>query len=333
MDTPNLRKYFFVGTLLLLIVLSFLVIRPFLMSIITALILAYIFYPVYVKIKKFLKKKALASIITTLLVILIITIPLSFVVNAFAKQTYAAYLILKKEILAESSFSAKIGIDEFSPQIKLIILNAIEKSATNIINYVTNFIMNVPKMIIGFLVMVFVMFYTFTTGKEFVSYLFTFVPLKEKSKKHLAIKFKKVVSALIYGIILIGIIQGILGTIGFYIFKIPTPLFWGIVMTILSILPVVGTWLVWIPAAILKILGGELTNGIGLFIYGALIITYFESFVKSRLVGKRANIHALVVLLGVFGGIALFGLIGIVIGPLILGLTLTFIDIYREEIK
>jgi len=153
----------------------------------------------------------------------------------------------------------------------------------------------------------------------------------EKNKKHLFARFQRVITSLIYGILVVGIIQGIFGAIGFYIFKIPTPIFWGIIMAVLSILPAVGTWLVWVPAILLNIFGGNILNGIGLLIYGGLVIIYFEGFLKPKLVGTRADIHPLVVLLGVFGGIALFGLVGIMIGPLILGLTLTFLKFSKRE--
>ncbi len=328
----NLRKYFVLLVLFLLIIVSVMIIRPFLPPILVALLLAYIFNPVYLKLKRILRKKSIAAIVSTIFILLIIGLPLVFVANTFAQQTHTAYILLKKEILTESFYIDKLGLQEFSSQMKAITVNAIEKGSTGLINFATSFMINVPKMILSFFIMLFVMFYTFTHGKEFVDYLFSFVPMREKNKEHLRKRFERVVTSLIYGIILIGILQGIFGTIGFYIFNIPTPLFWGIIMTVLSILPVVGTWLVWIPAAILELLAGDMASGIGLLVYGAIIMVYFESFARPHWVGKRANIHPLIVLLGVFGGIVLFGILGVVLGPLILALTLSFLDIYRKEL-
>jgi len=144
LETTNLRKYFSMGILFLLAILSIFIIRPFFISIITALILAYIFYPIYLKIDRSIKKKAISSIITILLIILIIGLPLFFVANTIVNQTHATYLLVKKEILSESSLLS--GIEEFSPQTKAIMLNAAEKAATNIINSATAFIVNVPKL-------------------------------------------------------------------------------------------------------------------------------------------------------------------------------------------
>ena len=191
--------------------------------------------------------------------------------------------------------------------------------------------MKVPKLILDFFIMLFVIFYTLKDGKNAVNSVMKIVPLKEKSKTLLAKRFSDMVAALIYGIVVVAIIQGAVATAGFYIFGIPSPLFWGLAMTILSILPFIGAWLVWFPAALLRIFAGDLTSGVGLMLYGILIVSTIDNLIRPKLVGIKAKVHPLVILLGVVGGISLFGIIGIIIGPLLLGLLLTFLTIYRER--
>jgi predicted PurR-regulated permease PerM len=207
----------------------------------------------------------------------------------------------------------------------------LEKFTNSIINYTTTFILKVPKLILDFFILLFVIFYALKDGKPAVDKMFKAVPLKEHNKEHLRNKMSKVTAALLYGIIVVGILQGLVAMIGLYIFNVPSPLLWGLVMIILSILPFVGAWMVWLPAALFKIFGGDFSNGFGLVIFGTLIVGTIDNIIRPKLVGVRAKIHPLTVLLGVVGGIMFFGFMGVILGPLILELCLTFLSIYREK--
>ena len=143
--------------------------------------------------------------------------------------------------------------------------------------------------------------------------------------------FNDVIYATIYGVIITAIIQGIIGTIGLLIFGVQNPILWGMVMIILAMLPFVGAGLVWFPAAIIKIAGGDLFNGFGLLFYGLFIVSTIDNMIRPKLIGARANIHPVVILLGVLGGLAVFGLMGLIIGPLCLSILMVFIDFYVSE--
>jgi predicted PurR-regulated permease PerM len=141
-----------------------------------------------------------------------------------------------------------------------------------------------------------------------------------------------------YGNITIAIMQGILGAIGFMIFGVPSPILWGFVMVLFALIPYFGTAVVWLPAALNLIFSGYLQNnsslttrGIFLIVYGVLVISSIDNILKPKLIGAKANVHPILVLIGVLGGLSLFGFVGLFLGPMMLALLMTFIDIYEEE--
>jgi predicted PurR-regulated permease PerM len=141
-----------------------------------------------------------------------------------------------------------------------------------------------------------------------------------------------------YGSILIAVIQGALGALGFWIFGIESFFIWGMVMAIFALVPFVGTAIIWIPAALYLIAKGTTSgnmtlvwHGVGLLLYGVFIISSADNLLKPKLIGDRAGMHPVVVLLGVLGGLSLFGFAGFLIGPLILAAMTSFADIYQKE--
>jgi predicted PurR-regulated permease PerM len=137
--------------------------------------------------------------------------------------------------------------------------------------------------------------------------------------------------ATLYGIFLTSIVQGIIGGIGFAIAGIPHALFWGTAIALFSLIPVVGTSVVWVPASLILIATGNLTSGIFLFCWGILIVSTVDNFLRAFLIGGRTNTNQLLMFLSVFGGIGMFGLVGVIFGPLILTLFFAFLHIYELE--
>jgi predicted PurR-regulated permease PerM len=183
-------------------------------------------------------------------------------------------------------------------------------SLTPSINSLTN-------TLISFLVFIFFLFYFFRDGEEILDSIIDKIPLQKMQKEKFLEEFKNVTNAGVYGLILVGLLEGILGAVGFYLFKVPSPIFWGLLIMILSMLPVVGTSLAWIPVALTKFAAHDYFNGIAILLFGIIILSGIETFAHPRIIGKKANIHPLAIVLGVFGGIGFLGITGIIFGPLI----------------
>jgi len=140
--------------------------------------------------------------------------------------------------------------------------------------------------------------------------------------------------------LLIALIQGALGALGFFLFGISSPLFWGLLMGILSLLPMVGTGLIWVPAALILLLNGIFQDsyslifkGIGLFLYGLLIVSSLDNILRPKLISEKVKIHSAVILLGILGGVYLFGPLGVIVGPLIFSMTLVLLKAYFNSKK
>ena len=175
------------------------------------------------------------------------------------------------------------------------------------------------------------MFYSLKDGKNFIKLIGKEIPLRESHKKDLSKKFNSVIYATLYGIIVTSIIAGTLGALGFYIFGLGSPILWGIIMTILSMLPVVGASLVWLPVGIYSIVTGKVLAGVGFMIYCWVAVSSMENIVRPKIIGVKGKVHPVFVLLGVLGGLKVLGLIGIIIGPLLLSILTLFFEIYISE--
>jgi predicted PurR-regulated permease PerM len=353
MDSELYRKIVFTLIFIALILVSFLIIKPFLTAVLTGVIFSYIFYPLYSKINKKILNKNISSLITSVLVILILTLPLFFVLNTISQEAYTTYL-LSRQKLASGQFLAHCEpvdkpicktVNYFTdkandPQVKYYFDTTIKGATTKITESISNILFSIPIFMLDLFIVLFVMFFLFRDGEVFVDKIERIMPLKDKYRKHVFKKLNDMAYAVIYGSIIIAVIQGTLGGIGFLIFGLSSPLLWGIVMIFASLIPYVGSSIIWFPAALILIFDGYLNmettliiKGILLMIYGIFVVGTVDNILKPKIIGDRSGLHPVLVLLGVVGGLALLGFVGIIIGPIILAMLVTFIKIYEEEKK
>jgi len=159
---------------------------------------------------------------------------------------------------------------------------------------------------------------------------------KHKKKYDLILdRLKEITHGIVFGYFFVAIIQGTLGALGFFLFGIHSPIFWGLVMAFLALIPYLGTGIIWIPASLILILDGIFQNsnstlfrGIGLLIYSFVFVASLDNFLKPIMIGDKAKVHPAIVMLGIFGGLFMFGPLGVFIGPLVLSLTIVLIDAY-----
>jgi predicted PurR-regulated permease PerM len=331
-DIEKHSKYFFIACFIGIIILSIFVIKSYVVTIISGVLLSYIFYPFYFRLKKIVRSENLASLLTALLVVIIITVPLIFAGNALVNESVAFFQQAKtldfQKIEAKIPESITKNVD-FNEQLK----EFINKFSLTLARETSEFIVSLPAKALHFFVMLFIMFYLFKEGKDLVKKIKRHIPLKEKYRKDLAKKMSGVVYASLYGLVITAIVQGTVGAIGLWIFQVPSPVLWGVIMIILSMLPVVGAFLVWFPAAMYKLVLGDIFNGVGLLLYGLFVISTIDNIIRPKIIGSKGKIHPILVLLGVLGGLEVFGLLGMIIGPLVLALMMVFLGLYVYERK
>lgn len=326
--------------------------RPFLPALLTGAIIAYLFHPLYEKISRRIKNRNLSSLIVALLVVLLITLPFVAVLGLVSKEAYSTYVTLNQQNLGtnfmrvacreESWLSCRL-VNLFvgllpDKNLDYYLQVTIEKITVFIINNVSKFIASIPSILLNFFIMVFVVYYLLKDGEAVVKRIKNILPLKEPHKRHVLERFHDITYAVFYGNISIAALQGILGGIGFLVLGVSSPILWGFVMMLFALIPYFGTAIIWLPAALNLIFLGYLQNENSLIIRGAMVILYgvfvissIDNILKLKVIGVKADVHPILVLLGVLGGLSLFGFVGLILGPVMLALLMTFVEIYEEE--
>jgi len=308
---------------------------PYLNYLFFALLLAYILHPLHDWLQKHIRNRSACSLILIFLILVAVILPtilvsarlvrevrstVSFVADSPQRYDYLGKIeeLLNRWTGQEASF--QVYKDEIAQALKGFLVRA-----------APNFLGSVSDATVGLFIMFFVLFYLFRDSQKSYQRLRALIPLAPNLKEGLIQEITSVTSAVVYGQVITGLIQGALGGIGFLIFRAPNPFLWGFVMIIFSFVPLVGTALVWVPAGIFLLLSGATFRGIGLLVWGAVLVTNVDNFVRPRLISGRSNIHPVTVLLGVLGGLKLFGFVGLVVGPLILALFIALARFYEEE--
>ncbi|BAN48216.1 AI-2E family transporter [Metapseudomonas resinovorans] len=192
---------------------------------------------------------------------------------------------------------------------------------------------NTFELVVGFFTMIYLLYFLLRDGLDVARNVRLAIPLGEQHKRRLQIKFTRVVRATVKGNILVAIVQGTLGGLVFWAMSIPSPVFWGVIMTFLSLLPLVGAGLVWGPVALFLFLNGQMWQALGLAAFGLLVIGLADNVLRPMLVGKDTRMPDYLVLISTLGGLSLFGLNGFVIGPLIAALFVASWELFNETRK
>jgi predicted PurR-regulated permease PerM len=349
------REHIFLIFILFLTFLSiyllYLILAPFLSSIIWAILLAMVFYPLFQKLQRlFIKKEVLSALIMTLLVLVVIVLPFSLLLASLASDVVdlyhqveemiktgqlQAYVERMKEIPILRWILAELGqyIDFSQTNPLPLLLKNLNQISTFILNQTTTLLKGFSSFVVGFFFTLLSLYYLFKDGRHLFGRLKEIVPLPSVERDLLIQRFNDMIYATIYGGILIAMIQGLLGGLSFWVLGLPSPIFWGTAMALLSFIPIGGTALIWVPAAIILLIEGAVLKGLILLGMGVFVISMVDNFLRPFFISTRTKIHPLLLFFAVLGGVQAFGLIGFVAGPLIATLFLTLIEIYIQGIQ
>jgi len=329
--------------------LFYIIFRPFLKPIIWGAVFAGIFYPLNAKIAHKLRKKNLRALIMCIIVVAVIGVPTAFlsvgliaeVVNVLPKfkeaiETGQLDFVLKPEAFGwNERIKEVLGpfVDVSNLDIELMISENLQRLTKFLLGQVSNLIGNISLAIFNFALSVLSMFFFFRDGDRLVVRLKELMPMSEDLKEGLSVRLKEVIIASIYGGVLVAGLQGALGGLIFWILGLPSPIFWGALMAILSLLPIVGPWFVYIPAAVILIVSGSYVRGIVLLALGIITVSQSDNLLRPMIIGGRTKIPTLLLLFSIIGGIKVFGLLGLVLGPVIASIILAFLEVYKPRAK
>ncbi|MGB5987401.1 MAG: AI-2E family transporter [Desulfobacterales bacterium] len=320
-------------------------VRNFLMAIFMAAIFAALLRPIYTRFSRWWGgRTALASLATLLLFIIVVLIPLGSLLGIVTAQAFkvgqSVSPWIQDQIANPSRWSTYLQelpyYDAIAPY-RETILEKIGALVGSLTKYLIDNLSSAAKGTVNFLFMVFIFLYTMffflIDGDLLLQKIMYYLPLGEEDERRIVERFTSVTRATLKGTATIGALQGGLAGLAFMVVGIEGAAFWGTVMIVLSIIPAIGSGLVWAPAGLILILSGHYLQGAGLLIFCGVVVGSVDNFLRPRLVGKDTQMHELFILFGTLGGIMLFGILGFIIGPIIAALFVTVWDIYGVVFK
>ena len=347
MRLQDYSKYIFIILLLFFMILSFLVIKTFIVSIVTACVLAYLFYPVYIWLRKKIKSRYISSFLVVVLIALLAALPVAIVINSLLSEARSTVDYLRQEFNSEGRLELSCQDKNntvcevvrpmenmpFGMEIKQYILTLLKGMTTKITAFFSG--------IVDFFIALFIVFFLLLDGPALVKKLESVLPLRKRYEKRIIATFNDTTHAVVFGSIITALLQGSVAAAGYYLIGgIDSALLLGLLTAFFALIPYLGTAVVWLPlSAYIFFVGvsyglpAQMFRGIGLFLFGSLVVGTIDNFLKPKIIGDRAHINPVIVLLGVLGGLKLMGLIGIIVGPLILAITINLIDIMKIERK
>lgn len=347
---------FFVLIFIFLFYMFYQVLKPFLISLLWAGILALILYPIYERLKIIFKNRSgIASLIMTFLTVCIIVIPLILITASLSIEIFDIYKSAQSsgdfEKLGQiaQKFTKLETLKDFVPsgilekvvkqfdlgQLNLqgILINTVGTMSNYLLGKFQDIARNLASFIFNFVIMVFVLFFFFRDGKRICEELITLIPMKESEKVKISKIFSDTIDAVIMGSLAIAVLQGLLVGLIFWVLGISYPVIAGAVSFVLSILPLIGAVVVWAPVGIYLLFTGAIAKGIILLVFGALVISSVDNVLRPLIIGGRVRLPTLFLLLSIIGGIQYFGFSGIVLGPVLLAVFISFIEIYKQTYK
>jgi predicted PurR-regulated permease PerM len=345
------KTFIYITILLILGYLSFLILKPYLITLFIAIILAYLFYPLYLKTDKIIKKEKISALLISIIIIMSIVLSLFILIPLITKETISIYNTFRYSFSdnvsfcdVEESLSCKtynsiisfLSKDEF----RNIITTIIQNSSRFIINISSSVIFGITNAILHIFIAIFVMYYFFYEGKKLFNYIKELLPISNERIEEMRNQFENMINGIIKGQIIISILQGFIASIAYFFVGINTFVLLGILTAIASILPVLGTAIIWVPASLYLILKGFIIGsnimiykGIALFIFGMLVISSIDNLLRPFLMRGKSKIHPIIILIGVLGGITVFGFFGFILGPIILSFSIIFFELYMRDKK
>lgn len=273
-------------------------------------------------------KKNWAAALLMILSFLVILLPIGMLINMLtAKVSYA---------VTHSSELIK-GIETVNDRLKeafninLLSEVRLQKLQENIANFLPTFVGATFNTLTAIAIMYFILYFMLVRGREMEEALYEYIPLRDENVVRLGKELKNMIISNAVGIPLIAIIQGIVGLIGFFIFRVPQPMFWFVVTCFTAMLPIIGAAAVYVPMGIYLIAAGNTWQGVGLLIYGFAVIGSADNISRFMLAKRIGDVHPLITVFGVIVGVSLFGFIGLIFGPLLISMFLLLLSIYSNE--
>ncbi len=332
------QVYFFAAVLIAALVLNLAIFWPFAGAIVVALTLVSVFGPVYRAIKKGIgHRESLASLLTVILVLVIIVAPLIFFGTLVVREAGVVYMVFKgggsESYLNNLNSGLNSALEKIYPAASFDIRLAFEKVLDFFVRNVAGIFSSVSGAVFSLFLALMALYYLLKDGEKFKKVVMNLSPLADEHDDEIFNRLAQTVSSVIKGSLLVAVLQGLLTGLGFLVFGIPNPALWGALAVLAALIPMIGTALVLVPAVIYLFVSGSAGASLGLLLWGAIIVGSVDNLLRPKLFERGINIHPFFILISVLGGLEFFGAVGFLLGPLLLSLLFSLLDIYKKEFK
>jgi len=341
-------RLFFGAITLLVLYFSYLIIKPYLLDIFMALVLFFTAKPLYLTLTRLMRgRKALGSALTCIILLLVILIPLFSLMSIIASQALEFSSQVTKgmqngqlwqwigvKIDAFKLYLTHLNLPLPPGEIKLeeIVRTVVTKASAFVYTNAIGLIKGFTVFFFDLLLVLFITFFMFLQGDDFIAAIKRLSPLDPAHNDEILRETETTIKATLWGTVIVAFAQGTLGGVGFFIFGLPQPAFWGTVMIPASVIPVVGSTIIWGPAAMYLLFTGHVIKGIGLIFWGGVVVSVIDNVLKPILVKGSSETPSIFILFSILGGLTYFGMIGFILGPLILSFLLSLLRIYQKTI-
>lgn len=350
MELKEYSKYVFVILFALILYLSYKVIENYITTLVVSIILGILFYPLFRWMKKKVKNKHAASLLTVVVILIIAVIPFLFVLQALIVEALDAIDYIRTEFSDDGrlTFACQdrdnaicqqyMKLKEIYPELEMS--SYVVSAGRGLVNIARRTINTLTSGIFRFFISLYIVYFLFVDGKKLLKIIKETLSFRPEQEKKITNTLKDTTYGVVFGSLVVALIQGAIAAFGYWLIGgYNSALLLGLLTAFFALIPGIGTTLVWIPASLYLIAMGWLMSdstfflrGAGLFIYGALIVSTIDNVIKPMIIGDRAKIHPVIVMLGVLGGVSMTGsFVGVMIGPLVLALCVSFVDMLRIE--
>jgi predicted PurR-regulated permease PerM len=325
--------------------LCYLLVRPYAAPIIFALVVAIVFYPLHRYSQRVFRNRSASAILTTLATLLLTVVPLTFLLIAISKELSDLYQSLAVKsaeaggvtaylLRGSERITAWISLHLPIPTINLrnVLLSRLESASAYLVGASANLVGNVFSLAANAVIALLVLFFLFRDGEGALAKVMAALPWEQDRTAALRTRISSAVITNVYGSVVVGALQGFLTGISFWLLGIDSPVLWGVVAGVLSLVPMFGSAIVWFPAAMVLLFTGHVTKGVILLVLGTTVIGTVDNVVRPLIMHKSLRVHPILVLFSILGGVQLFGVMGVLLGPVILSVTAALLTMVQEDL-
>lgn len=337
----------FLGISVLIVLgLAVLITRPFLSPVASAIILAVVFYPVHLRVLRWTgNKSGTASLLSTLVLFFLFCVPVLILLTLTANEAVTAAQYFARKSAEEGGFLKFVSlsldrvlafaghwVDLSRYDVKGTITSHLQQAGGWVLGSGATIVGGFFRILVNAIITIVIVFFLFREGEGWIERTADTLPLTKEQAMRLFSNVSATIVANVYGVLSVGVAQGLLTGLVVWIVGLPSPLLLGVGAGFASVVPVVGASLVWIPAGLYLIFAGALWKGVFVLLWGVLVVSMADNVIRPWVVSGKVELHPLILLFFILGGVEAFGFLGLFLGPVIASVLAVLFDMFREEL-